>query len=242
MTELVLLNENGNLAEDAAAKIMAEIVYPGDADSQRQALLVFADEKQRFMQSGGFPYYRASNLSERVITSLNAEAGQRAVAGYTAIAFALLNSSDPSNPATLYAAANVVRRALNAEKKQNAEPLKTLHLRDGRWEVKGQRCPNTREGIEKAWRKYCSVSHLLAAEAILGEWFPVRTVFERPPEQTITLLKTASTIEPHIRGAAAEREIEVLGVAAQFSGKNSAIEPLSLNNALVQFVHQGLDR
>ena len=117
MSEIRLVDENGNLAADAAGRILAHCVFPNDEASRNQAMLVLRDENRQFHEEGGLPNCRPTMLVNWIVSSANGEAGQRAVAGYTTIAFAILAAEEPNKELTLYSAANVVARVLKAAKK-----------------------------------------------------------------------------------------------------------------------------
>ncbi len=239
MKTLDLLDSEGSLTEDATLQIFAHCIFPDDPASQRQVLLLASDEKCR-MGAGGAASWRPTGLVERLITSMRNEAGQRAVAGQTAIAFSLLSVRYPEKTPSLYAASKVVCRAMEKAKKKDPTPFKSIHMRSGLWEVEDRRCPTTQQGISKAWNDYCSVSHLLAAESILAEWFPMQNIFERTPDYPILLMRTAAVLEAHIREPIEERGKEVLQVAHQFSGSLESLPPLALGGALVEFLTLGL--
>jgi hypothetical protein len=241
MNSLNLLNRNGVLEPDAAMKIYAHAVYPSDPSSRRQALMLAADERERFARAGGIKNWQPSKLTKAVITSMQNEAGQRAVAGWAAIAFALLRAKNPHKEHKLYAAAQVVERALKHARKDDQQPLKMLHLVNGEWQVSGQRCPSTRKGIETAWTDYCTVSHILAADMILAEWFPVQSIFERSPDFAILLMRTAAMFERHIQEAVEQRGHSVLAVAHQFGGANGLIPPIDIGEGTLAFIARGLN-
>lgn len=238
---LELLNDNGHLQPDAAILIHAHAVYPDDPDSRRQAFLLAKDEEARYRRLGGMPHWSPSNFSETMLVAINETAGQRAVAGYTCIAFALLKAKAPDSEPTLYSAAKVVERALKKASQDDPRPIKLANIKAGNWEVEGSRCPNTRKGIETAWIKYSSVSHIIAADSILAEWFPLTPVFDQPPERTITLLKTASIFEPFIVHPSMLRCRSVSEVRHQFRGKLESLPTLPLGSATMRFFEVGLD-
>jgi hypothetical protein len=242
MNGLCLLNRGGMLEDGAALTIYSHIIYPNDPVSRRQVLLVAMDERERFLQAKGLTNWRPSALSQKIVTAMNGEAGQRAVAGYTAIAFALLRAKNPRKSPTLYAASNVVFKALKRASKNDPRPLKMLHLRDTGWEVEGQSCPTTRGGIATAWMDFCTVSHLIAADSILSEWLPVQSIFERTPEFSILLLKTASIFEPHLIEPIEERHLQLLEVRHQFVGELSEIPPIPMGAATVDFLKLGMEK
>lgn len=240
MSQFNLIDERGNLAADAALKVFAQCLFPSDKASQRQALLVATDEAERFSKSGGPPRYRPSKLAEVLVTSFNNDAGQRAVAGYAALAYCILKAKQPEKSIKLYGAAKVIERSLKVASKSDPNPIKMVHYEGGEWILKGQQCPKTRSGIEGAWRSYASVSHLLAADAILSEWFPVTSVFAKPPEYTITLLRTAAVFEPHVTDMIEERGGEIVSVARLFGDGSIAAEPMPMGKAVLDFIGAGL--
>lgn len=240
MSKLTLVDERGMLVPNAGVHLALRIAFPYDEDARKQAFDLAESERARFRKAGGAEKWRPTTLTRNVLNGLNNEAGQRAVAGYTTIAFGLLKAQDPKKQPTLYAAAQVVERALKRASRDDPKPIKMIHLKDGTWQVDGQRCPSTRNGIEKAWLEFHSVSHLIAADAICNEWFPAQVIFDRTPESLMVLLRIASLMENNILHPAEKRGFEIVQVSHQ--GSRLPYLPVSQlpGQATAEFLKMGL--
>ena len=191
MKRIDLLRPDGTLVDGAALQIMVHIMFPRDDEARRQALWIARDEMERFARMGSS--WQRTTLTKILNEAIVESAGQKTMAGLTAFAFCLLGS--PHKKVSLYAAAKVVERALRRSRAPGKTWLNLMRFRDGEWTTQGQRCPTTREGIERAWKDYHEVSHLIAGGLALAETDSPQIVFERNPESVILQLGTAAAIE-----------------------------------------------
>ena len=74
-----LTTEDGGLRADAMAQLGAHAVYPGDAASRTQLLMITAEERARFLAEG--EQFRSSEITLLIEAAINTRAGQMALAG-----------------------------------------------------------------------------------------------------------------------------------------------------------------
>lgn len=223
---LKLFTEDGLPLGNLGAITYSFVIFPEDRRSRQQALAVFDIENQAYHDEKG---YSESELVKALITWIENRAGQRYAAGLTMLAFQLLFHKGGED-VTLYRATQIVEAALRAASKHDDRPMKSFNFKDGDITIKGVKVPMGQREIQKAYRAFESVSHLLGAEILATNSLEELPLFERSIEMNSVWLNTASKMEqvmlqraakyfgnPWLVTPALRPEIESLG-AATFDG------------------------
>lgn len=106
-----------------------------------------------------------------------------------------MHFQDSEEEVSLYRAAKTVEAALAKAKKNDVRPLKRLRFEQKELVADGIASPSGRRDIEKAYNKYRSVAHLLAADILTFNAFVPKVVFARSFGEDAYVLNTAGKIE-----------------------------------------------
>lgn len=97
-----------------------------------------------------------------------------------------------------YAAQLLVEKSLKAAK-TNGPPLVKANFADGEWSVEGMRYPGTQKEIRKAYKRFESVGHIIAAEMMCSAFFEIDFLHERSEPMDATVLNSAWSLEMFLK-------------------------------------------
>lgn len=159
-------------------------IYPEDADSREQALLLLNHEHQKW-RTVGHEEYASSALVETLLTSYRGTASRRFLCGAVAIAMCALQNA--GRPVSLESAADIVAEFANTKGK-----LPFSFWQNGEWIEQPKALIGDRQKLKQAFRQYRSVAHMLAAWVASGEYVDLQRPFDRGPEADACMLHTAA--------------------------------------------------
>ncbi|KAJ04279.1 hypothetical protein [Sulfitobacter mediterraneus] len=233
-----LFGADGSPLNYLSAIVYAFSVFPDDERSRAQVLNIFDLEKAAYHQNKvDFEY---SELVKALLVWADNRAGQRYAAGLTMLAFQTL-FFEGDGEVTLYRAAQVVEAALGKATEQNARPLNIVQFEKGESKVKGVRVPTGRRDIEKAYRKYESVSHLLAADLLVTNSLKVLPIFERNIHMDAVLINTAAAIERAMLEREPDQFRSPWRVLPSINAHTADLGAVEFEGEFVDFLRAGLE-
>lgn len=191
MREIILSNGPKQIRDNFISELEIYSLYPEDEASREQALFILQNEYARWKASGP-ENYRPSELTRTLITSYRGVAARRFVCGSIVIALCALQNA--GHLASLEAAAKIVTEFTNSTDKV------PFTFWDGSNFVEKERALlGDTQKIKTAFRQYRSVSHLLAAWVVSGEYLELSIPFDRGLEADACLLHTAAYFQTRLK-------------------------------------------
>lgn len=185
MRTIPLVDEKGEIREDAAWQVLAHGFFPDDEASIPQAVWLMKDERARFLEMGE-DAYRPSLLAQTVINRVEKRAVQMTLCGYVALAMIFLRQKNPR--ISVNGAAEVVARM----KPEQGHFRFAFEMPDGSLvERQGISDPNK---IRLAFRQFASVAHIHAARLVSAYYLTPRQIVDVRPPADWCAIRTAAAI------------------------------------------------
>ena len=190
----VHLSDDGfNFRNDAHFEILTHLYYPNAVDARSQAMMLFRSELDKYQTLGS--NWVPSDISSKILESIEKRSGQFAVVGLTAIVLAMLNYlSQGGVRATLHRAALIVDAFIEVSPKfdfvtfsKGVKVTKSFPLTLGVNE------------ISKLYRSHRTVAHICAAQLSCAEFFETDPLLGWGKEAIGCFCLTVADFQEHLK-------------------------------------------
>ena len=233
MRYLVLSDDGYTLAPNAYHRLQGACNFPESPRDQQQSLILAALEKEEFDRVGQVNY-QPSEITAAVVKLVENRTAQVYLAGF--VAFTMVWLAFSGRKPSLNRASIITASAANefglVEWRPSLDPT---------GEVRNKAATSDPASLERIFRKYRSVAHILAAEVSTIEYREPLHLWDEAPVFLNSFVQSCALFQSTLEKVAEAKDWNLWDVKAHFPASLKDWPPLNLGNELIQWVEKGHD-